>query len=64
MIRAISMSLFCAALLVYVAAKIHFFTHYGEADYLEHHRTYWIALASAGLRYCMNSVAMRFAKAT
>ena len=48
-LRMISAVLVIAGVLVYIAAKIHFFRHYGETNYFREHSIYWILLASIGL---------------
>jgi len=47
-LRTISTILICTGVLIYIAAKIHFFRHYGEASYFQHHRVYWILIAAIG----------------
>jgi hypothetical protein len=45
-LRTISTILICVGLLVYIAAKIDFFKHYGEAGYFREHSVYWIFIAA------------------
>jgi hypothetical protein len=47
-LRALSTILISAGVLLYIAAKIHFFRHYGDADYFQHHVSYWILIAAIG----------------
>jgi hypothetical protein len=41
--------MFVCGLVVYVAAKIHFFRHYGETGYARDHSIYWILIAAIAL---------------
>ena len=61
-LRITSTILICAGVLVYVAAKIHFFKHYGEADYFREHSIYWILIAAIGLILFLIERALRPAR--
>lgn len=48
-LRTVSTLLVVLGLAVYIAAKIHFFRHYGDTNYFPEHGVYWILIAAIGL---------------
>jgi hypothetical protein len=47
-VQVLSGALVCLFLGLYIAAKIHFFTRYGQVEYLREHRIYWAGMAATG----------------
>ena len=45
-VRILSATLLVLFLGLYIAAKIHFFTRYGQVGYLREHRIYWAGMAA------------------
>jgi hypothetical protein len=45
-LRTISVILISVGVLIYIAAKIDFFRHYGETSCFRHHSIYWIFIAA------------------
>jgi hypothetical protein len=41
--------LLAVGVLLYVAAKIDFFRHYGQPGYLREHSAYWLAMCALGV---------------